>query len=549
MSINLPNNINVVWQPLQGDYVNGKYVMSSQELALTCPADIIFLSSSRAGGKTEVSLIIFAKYVGLGYGQYFRAVYLDCHYPDLQDVIARSKRLFPMIFGNKAVFHAENGKQRWVFSTGEELWFRIGYKEEDYQGFHGQEFAMILYNELSKQPTDAFYKKMLTTNRTSFDPKKHPYYIDGKIYASTGKEVRCLKNSPNAVAKLLPQLRPRIVITTNPSGAGKAWVKKEFVDPAPAGKIFRKVTLAFNPKTQQKEEMVRTQVHIFTSYKENYHLVPEYVAELENIEDPELRKAWLYGDWDADSGDGMFNDIWRRSIHIVDDFKVPLTWQIYRSFDWGWSKPFSVGWYCVSDGSDLRLNNGNVIKTVRGDVFRFMEFYGCVKGKQNVGLNMFATDVTKEIINIELKTEYYGKVVNGVADSAINSSEDGHSISEEMGKSVKIGSKWYKGITWIMANKKSGSRSVGWQLIRKRLRGSVQKKDEETNIILPREEQGFFVTKSCTEFIRTFPNLQKDMRKKDDVDTNSEDHIADEVRYFINFIDNNSVSQTSIGVL
>jgi hypothetical protein len=100
-----------------------------------------------------------------------------------------------------------------------------------------------------------------------------------------------------------------------------------------------------------------------------------------------------------------------------------------------------------------------------------------------------------------------------------------------------------------MANKKSGSRSVGWQLIRKRLRGSVQKKDEETDIILPREEQGFFVTKSCTEFIRTFPNLQKDMRKKDDVDTNSEDHIADEVRYFINFIDNNSVSQTSIGVL
>ena len=80
--INLPSNISVAWSPLKGTYQNGKYVMSSQELALTCPCDTVFMSSSRASGKTEVSLIMFAMNVGKGYGKYYKGVYLDLHYPD-----------------------------------------------------------------------------------------------------------------------------------------------------------------------------------------------------------------------------------------------------------------------------------------------------------------------------------------------------------------------------------------------------------------------------------------------------------------------------------
>lgn len=549
MATNLPDNVNITWKPLKGTYdKNGKYIMSSQELALTCPADIIFLSSSRGSGKTEVSLAIFAMQVGKGYGQFFKGVYIDCHYPDLQDVITRSKRVFPKIFGDRAVFHAENGKQRWSFSTGEELWFRIGFKAEHYNSFHGQEFAMILYNELSKQPTDEFYKLMLSTNRTSFDPLEHPYYVNGKILKESGQEVRCSEDNPNAVKKYPPPLKTRIIITTNPSGAGKQWVKKEFVDPAPAGKIYKKYTTIYNPRTRKNEEIVKSQVHIFSSYKENYRLEPSYVANLENIEDPELRKAWLYGDWDCESGDGMFNDIWRKNIHIIKDFDVPSSWAIYRSFDWGWSKPFSVGWFCVSDGSDLRLRDGSVMKTVRGDVFRFMEFYGCIQGKPNHGLNMFAIDVTKSIIEKELATGYFGRIRSGVADSAINKAEDGHSIAEEMSKSVRINTNWYKGIIWIPANKVSGSRAIGWELIRKRLRGSIPQKDSN-NLLLPREQPGFFVTESCKDFIRTFPNLQRDIKKVDDIDTDAEDHIADDFRYFINYIDHADVSQTSKGII
>ena len=41
-----------------------------------------------------------------------------------------------------------------------------------------------------------------------------------------------------------------------------------------------------------------------------------------------------------------------------------------------------------------------------------------------------------------------------------------------------------------------------------------------------------YVFKNCRAFIRTLPLLQYDPRKPEDLDTDGEDHVADEVRYF-----------------
>lgn len=546
MSVSLPDNIRVVWTPLAGRTVNGRYCMSSQELVLTCPCDTIFMSSSRASGKTEVSLIKFAMNVGKGYGAYYRGVYLDMHYKDLADVIARSKRLFPLIFGKKARFYSSKGDEKWVWDSGEELLFRQGATEEDYDRFHGQEYAVILYNELSKNPSPAFYDKMKTTNRTSFNPKEHPYWIDKKYYARYHIEMRVPKEHPNAEIRYLPPLRPKIIITTNPSGAGKQWVKQRFVDPAPAGKIVRKEVKAYNPQTGKDEIMIKTQVHIFSSYKENTHLSPEYVLELESIEDPELRKAWLYGDWNCSFGDGMFNDIFRQSIHVIMPFRIPPSWNVYRGFDWGWSRPFATIWAAISDGDSVEMPDGSSRRTIRGDVFVFMEYYGCVKGKENTGLCMLSGEVAKNIILTEMRNEYYGRVRAGIADSAIFSQEDGHCIADEMRSRIRIDDRYYPGLTWIGANKKSGSRSVGWELIRKRLRNSVPEK--VNGITLPREKPGLFFFNTCRECLRTIPDLEKDPKKDFDLDTNSEDHLADALRYLISYLDWDGSSQRSYGM-
>ena len=51
--------------------------------------------------------------------------------------------------------------------------------------------------------------------------------------------------------------------------------------------------------------------------------------------------------------------------------------------------------------------------------------------------------------------------------------------------------------------------------------------------IYPRENPGLFVFDTCTAFIETLPVLPRDEKDMDDVDTDAEDHVADEVRYFV----------------
>ena len=46
-----------------------------------------------------------------------------------------------------------------------------------------------------------------------------------------------------------------------------------------------------------------------------------------------------------------------------------------------------------------------------------------------------------------------------------------------------------------------------------------------------REHPALFVFNICDQFIRTVPALPRDEDDMDDVDTASEDHIGDEVRY------------------
>jgi hypothetical protein len=46
-----------------------------------------------------------------------------------------------------------------------------------------------------------------------------------------------------------------------------------------------------------------------------------------------------------------------------------------------------------------------------------------------------------------------------------------------------------------------------------------------------REQAGLFVFDTCKQFLETVPAIPRDERDLDDVDTDAEDHIADESRY------------------
>jgi hypothetical protein len=519
----------VIWSPLPG----------SQTLAMSCPANIIIYSGSRGPGKTDAQLMRFRSRVGVGYGRHWRGIILDREYKNLDDIVSKSLRWFPEFYDGCRFINSKSD-YKWIWKTGEELLFRTLKKDADYWGFHGQEFPFIGWNELTKFPTLNLFDSMMSCNRSSFRPEDFPFWINGKLFDE--KKITQYVHSKHKYARIqfLPEIPLETFATCNPSGPGHNAVRKRFINTAPMGKLYRTTTNVFNPKTQQREDVIKTHVHIFGSYRENKYLSPEYVATLENITDPNKRRAWLMGDWDVVAG-GMFDDIWDSKQHVVTPFSIPREWRIDRSFDWGSSKPFSVGWWAESNGCDITLADGTTRRTVAGDVFRIAEYYGCVKNRPNEGLRMLGEEIAKEIVFREIEMGIYNRVHPGPADNSIYDVENGNSIAASMRKPINIGGTNYAGVEWIRSDKSSGSRIAGWEKMRLYLKQALRqyrnyvKKGPilvpDTSTEVPREHPGLFVFDNCKDFIDLVPVLPRDEDNLDDVDSDSEDHIGDEARY------------------
>src|SRR4051812_29445727 len=319
-----------VWTPIPD---------SSQEFAINSRAHITMYTGARGPGKTDTQLMRFRRNVGVGYGPFWRGVIFDREYKNLDDLVNKSRRWFNQ-FGDGARFLSSAQDYKWTWPTGEELLFRAIKKLDDYWNYHGQEYPFIGWNELCKYPTLELFDRMMSCNRSSFTSDK-----------DSPKDAR------GRIKELLPQIPLEIFATTNPYGPGHGAVKRRFIDFAPYGQIVRKTTDVFNPKTQQREPVTKTQVTIFGSYKENIYLAPEYIATLENITDPNLKAAWLWGDWNIVAG-GALSDLWRTEVHVIPKFKIPAEWTIDRVFDWGSTHPFYVGWFAEANGEEVTLHDG-----------------------------------------------------------------------------------------------------------------------------------------------------------------------------------------------
>jgi hypothetical protein len=501
--------INIVWAPLKG----------SQTLALGCPCNHIFFEGTRGPGKTDTQIMFFRKTVGQGYGRFWRGVIFDREYKNLDDLVSKSLRWFKQ-FGDGAKWLASGKDYKWVWPTGEELLFRTVRIEQDYWDYHGQEFPFIGWNELTKYPTRKLYDAMMSCNRTSFLPVEHtPKDANGKYKTADGKP--------------LPEIPLVVFSTSNPYGAGHNWVKADFVDIAPPGVVVRNTKEVYNPRTQRREFITKTQVRIFGSYKENRYLSPEYVLELESITDENKRKAWLWGDWDIVAG-GAIDDVWQTNKHVLPRFKVPKGWRIDRSFDWGSTQPYSVGFWAEADGTEaeITLKDGTKRKfcPVKGSLIRCAELYGTKRMGTNEGLKKSAKDIAKEILEHEkglIATGWIcGHAYSGPADNAISNviEKDTETIEKKMADEK---------VYWTKSDKSPGSRINGLQLVRDYLEASIRG-----------EGPGLYFMDNCRAAISTLPVLPRDPKNPDDVDTTAEDHVYDDVRYRV--LNGNNRAATSI---
>lgn len=471
-----------IWAPQDG----------SQKLFLGCPYREVLLEGTRGGGKTDALLMSYAQFVGEGFGAGWRGIIFRETYKQLNDVVAKSNKWFRQIFPN-AKFNETD--LTWKWPDGEVLMLSYLRTPDDYWSYHGWELPFQGFEELTNWPTSTCYEAMRSCNRSSYGDDRMPRWIRS---------------------------------TANPWGVGHHWVKDRFIDKAESMQPIREEVV--DPMTN--ERIILTRCYIHSSWSENKVLLaadPSYIANLAQETDESKRKAWLEGSWDIASG-GILSAYWKKDVHVLQPFNIPASWRLERSFDWGSSAPFSVGWWAISDGTVVDTPQG-AKKFPKGTYIRINEWYGCKEGPkqaQDVGLEMLAEDVAKGIKAREAAMVAGGMITRrpspGPADSSIYTREDGHCIADSMAK---------QGVTWIEAEKSPGSRVAGWERIRTLLRNCLDE-DETGGVTIrttPMENPGLFVFNTCRHWIRTVPVLPRDPNKPDDADSSAADHQADETRY------------------
>lgn len=276
----------------------------------------------------------------------------------------------------------------------------------------------------------------------------------------------------------------RIYYTCNPGGQGHGYIKRIFID-------------------RNYEEGEDPDDYSFTQalVQDNAALCeadPNYIKYLEALP-PKLKKAWLYGSWDMFQGQFFeeFKDdpehyTDRKWTHVIEPFDIPPGWKIFRSYDFGYSKPFSCAWWAVD---------------YEGRLYRILELYGCT-GIPNEGVKWSPDKQFAEIRKVEDQHPYLkGKKITGVADPAIWASDTGESVNDVALR--------YR----IYFQKGDHERIAGWMQMHYRMAF---------------DENGYpmmYIFKNCRAFIRTIPLLMYDETKVEDLDTDLEDHVADEARY------------------
>jgi hypothetical protein len=437
---------------------------------IACPVFELFYGGARGGGKTDGMLGDWLDH-SASYGEAAVGVFFRRTYKQLSEVIARSHQLFPKI---GAVWNGERAEWKMpnVGRGHARLLFRHLERDVDAEHYQGHNYSRVYIEEATNFHSAAPINKLRATVRSTS-----------------------------------PGVRVGMRLTGNPGGPGHAWVKKRFIDPNPAG--FEILTETFeNPWTG--EHLVMERVFIPAKLIDNKLLMdnqPLYIAQLQQAGSKQLVDAWLMGKWDMIAG--AFFTEFDPIKHILPASAlntVPSHLLMFRAMDWGFARPFSVGWYVLSDGSWEIPEFGRVCE---GALVKIREWYGCT-GTPNEGLRLDANVVARGVksIDTELAASCGLRVRYGVADPAVFARDGGPSIAEAM---------YSAGVMW---NRADNQREPGWQQVRFRLNG-------RDGVPL------LYFLETCDDTTRTLPVLQHGSlaSRNEDLDTEGEDHAADELRY------------------
>lgn len=438
---------NVVWQP-----------QPRQAVFMARPEYEALYGGAAGGGKSDALVIEALRQVHI---PHYKALILRKTYPQLAELIDKTLHYYPRAFPGAKY----NGSSHtWTFPSGAKIVFGAMQYTKDRTKYQGQAYDFVAFDEL-----------------THFTYDEYSYLFS--------------RNRPNG-----PGTRVYIRATANPGGIGHGWVKERFITAAKPMQTVSE-TVRWRAPDGTEAESVQSRIFVPSSVFDNPALLqndPKYIQRLASMPEAE-RNALLYGDWDSFTGQ-VFAE-WRNdsdhyadriNTHVIDPFKIEDTWRVFCSMDWGYARPFSVGWYAVDH--DRRL-------------YRIREYYGCT-GTPNTGVKMEPTEVARQIKRIEAEdVNLRGKQILRVGDPAIWGSQGTESIGALMERER------------VYFDKGDNARIDGKMQVHHRLAF-----DDDGKPML-------YVFNTCRHFIRTVPSLVYDETDVEDVDTDGEDHIYDELRY------------------
>jgi len=481
------------WSPQEGP----------QDDLCSCPFPEIFFGGSRGGGKTDGVLGKWAL-KERRYGPFFNAIMFRRTSVSAEDAIERSKEIYGQLGGK---FHDQ--KLRWRMPNGGRVAFRYLESIDDSNEYQGRNVSDAWVEEAGQyvQP----------------DPIDRLF---GVLRSSHGVPIQ-------------------LILTANPGGAGQHWIRKRYqLHPFPVRPMVLRRTLPDG--SVHKVAVIPSRI---TDNKILLENDPGYVSRLHLVGSAQLVKAWLEGDWTAI--EGAFFGEWSNEQHVIAPFAVPDHWLRFRSGDWGSYSPFSFGWWAVvsddfalaagddrsesvypggfhrTNAQDLagRAMDGRRTRVLpRGALVRYREYYGQQGGK------LTAEQVAYGLVQRERSDPKLGY---GVLDPATFTEDGGPSIAERI-NAVLIGEKMMAfrpaDNARVTRDPNKGGAMGGWDMMRQRLIGTAKRLDNGA-IDWSSGRPMIYYFSTCKDSIRTIPVLQHDPNRSEDLDTDAEDHAADDSRY------------------
>ena len=391
--------------------------------------DVLY-GGAAGGGKSYAMLVDPLRFA---HRAAHRGLILRRSMPELRELIDKSRELYPKAFPGAKYKEVE---KLWNFPSGAKIEFGFLERDADVYRYQGQAYSWIGFDEITHLPT-AFAWNYLASRLRTTDSEIEVY-------------MRC---------------------TANPGGAGANWVKKRYIDPAPANVSFRGgdgLTRKFIP--------ARLQDNPYLAEDGRYE-------QMLNSMPPTQRKQLLDGNWDVAEGAAFteFNPF----EHVITPFEIPLHWERIKGIDYGYASESACVWGAV-DPSD-------------GTLIIYRELYR--KG-------LLGTELASMLTEMEYEDPFS---VQGVLDTACwsRTGTTGPTVGETL---QRAGHKLRR------ADKN-------------RIQGKIQ--IHEYLKLQPSGRPKLQIFNTCPNLIRELQSIPLDTKNPEDVNTHAADHAYDALRYLI----------------